>query len=53
MWNLKNKIFVSADADPTEEDTIQFDLKVKCTQNPKTDDPEHMYNDHKGIMNIQ
>ncbi|XP_052767078.1 DNA-directed RNA polymerases I and III subunit RPAC1-like [Mya arenaria] len=35
------------DADPTEEDTIQFELKVKCTRNPKTDDPDNMYKDHK------
>lgn len=42
---------MTADAEPTEEDTIQFDLKVKCTRNPKHDatDPDDLYRDHKGI----
>lgn len=39
------------DAEPTEEDTIQFELKVKCTRNQhvkEATDPDDLYKDHKG-----
>ncbi|XP_045184889.1 DNA-directed RNA polymerases I and III subunit RPAC1-like [Mercenaria mercenaria] len=39
-----------ADSEPTEEDTIQFELKVKCTRNPHVKDatdPDELYKDHK------
>ncbi|KAH3873133.1 DNA-directed RNA polymerases I and III subunit RPAC1-like isoform X2 [Dreissena polymorpha] len=39
----------NTEAEPTEEDTIQFELKVKCTHNPKHSgtDPDDLYRDHK------
>ncbi|KAK7504128.1 hypothetical protein BaRGS_00004432 [Batillaria attramentaria] len=39
-----------ADDAGTEEDTLEFKLKVKCTKNPaarETSDPDQMYRDHR------
>ena len=44
---------ISADSDPTEEDTIQFELKVRCTRNlhvKDATDPDELYKDHKGTL---
>ena len=39
------------EAEGAAEDTIEFQLKVKCTRNPAakdSTDPEEMYKDHIG-----
>lgn len=42
----------SDDAEPNEHDSIQFNLKVKCTRkadsSQETNDPDHLYNNYKG-----
>lgn len=44
--------FVSdAEDEGTEEDTLEFRLKVRCTKNTAakdSTDPDQMYRDHKG-----
>lgn len=46
-------IFILADAEGTAEDTIEFQLKVKCTRDPtakESTDPDELYKDHKGLF---
>ena len=48
---LYNYCFLG-DAEGTAEDTIEFQLKVKCTRNPgvkESTDPDELYRDHKGL----
>ena len=43
---------VPGEAEGTAEDTIEFQLKVKCTRNPgvkESTDPDELYKDHKGL----
>ena len=43
--------YIIGEAEGTGEDTIEFQLKVKCTRNPAardSTDPDELYKDHRG-----
>jgi len=44
--------FFLGDEDGTDQDTLEFQLKVKCTWNPNapkdSTNPDDLYKDHKG-----
>jgi DNA-directed RNA polymerase I and III subunit RPAC1 len=46
--------FLLGDEDGTEQDTLEFQLKVKCSWNPNalkdSTNPEDLYKDHKGKL---
>ena len=48
MFNFKT----SEDEESTEDNVIEFELKVKCTRNPhaskEATDPDDLYINHKG-----
>ena len=43
-------ILIVGEAEGTAEDTVEFQLKVRCTRNPgarESTDPDDLYKDHK------
>ena len=56
MWHKFFLISVEGDERVTAETVIEFELKVKCTRNPKAPkdsvDPDAMYLNSKGTLCI-